>query len=134
MEKGIDTGVVCIKIKIMDERDFLEKKEEDKTYVSKTFSSKDFKTGEKNNKRYIKKMFSIENFSEFIRKKDRVVLYITPTQKQEIIALIDESSKEAYFTLQRFTSDTYSPHKWSFSFGLHQLDKINKFVESLPYI
>ncbi len=119
----------------MKENNYIENKKENKTYISSSFESKDFLTEEKTNKRYVSKVFSMKDFIEFIRNKDTVLLYKTPTQKTEIKALIDEDTKEVSFILQRFTSDTYSPHKkHTFNFGLNQLKRINDFVESLPYI
>lgn len=117
-----------------EEKDYLENKKEDKTYLTKSFPYKDFSSKEMKSGRYVKKTFSMQDFVEFVREKDSVLMYETPTQKQQITAFVDEDTKKAHFTLQRYTKSTDSPHMWQFSFGINQLHKINKFVESLPYL
>jgi len=117
-----------------DPYDFFTGKREDKIYVSKRIEGK-ASNGEPYQVRYISKVVDAEERWEEFKLKDQIVLRTTSNERQEILAKVFEKNSSMYgITLQRFTKESGSPHKLSFSFVGNELQIFLDFIDSIKYL
>lgn len=117
-----------------DEYAYFSGKKPSRTYVTKRISQKAF-DGTPRNIRGVSKVFDIEDFKEFIREKKQVVLYKTPSERQEVKAWVDEDTRGFSLSVQRFQVESGFPHKNTcISFSKAGLQRLFDFVESLGYL
>lgn len=117
-----------------DEYAYFSGKKPNKTYVTKRITRKAF-DGTTRNIRGVSKVFDIEDFKEFIRDKKQVILYKTPSERQEVKAWIDEDTRNFSLSVQRFQVESGFPHKNTcISFSKAGLQRLFDFVESLGYL
>ncbi len=110
----------------------------DKTYISKRIESKspEVENGVIIDKitpiRYASKVIDSENeFGFFIEKKE-VKLRITPNGRQEITAKFLENERGIYIlNIQKFTTESGSPHKVYFSFRGNEIKSLVDFIKSI---
>ncbi len=87
---------------------------------------------------YIKqasKYMETKNNYGFFKEHGNVVLRKTSGGKQEIKAKYIEAEREIFvLTLQKYTSETGSPHKAYFSFVNNEINELREFLDSIPYL
>lgn len=120
------------------EYDYHKGKVPKKTYVSKRVNTKrpELENGKVVEKiipiRYASKVIDSENTFGFFKEKNEIKIRITPNGRQEITAKFIEDSKGIYIlTIQKFTSDTGSPHKAYFSFRGDEIRTLVDFIKSI---
>lgn len=116
------------------ELDYHTNKKPHRTYVSKTFSRTDPVTLEKHGTRIVSKVMDCKDFYEMYRENNSIVLRLTPSERQEIIARVDEDTRGFALKIQRFNKRTGTPTQESFCFRKDELKKLLDFIESLSII
>lgn len=107
-----------------------------RTYVTKRIEQKSFSSDNIVRKRGVSKVFEIPEFKEYIKEKKQIVLYTTPTERQQIKAWIEEDDRDRFtLFIQRFQTESGVPHMHeSISFGKHSLETLFNFVQSLGFM
>ena len=109
-----------------------------KTYVSKRIESKS--PGVENGKlvdkitpiRYASKVIDSENEFGFFTEKKEVKIRITPNGRQKITAKFLENDRGIYvLNIQKFTTESGSPHKVHFSFRGNEIKILVDFIKSI---
>lgn len=118
------------------ETKFIENKDPKKIYISKRINHKTTRpdTGEKINipLRYVSKVINSEKILGEVKEKGVLQLRITGSGKQEILAKVLEMNNKIYvLTLQRYTTETGSPHKVHFSFVGNEILELKNFIDSI---
>lgn len=110
----------------------------DKTYISKRIESKspEVENGVLIDKitpiRYASKVIDSENEFGFFSEKKEVKLRITPNGRQEITAKFLENGRGIYIlNIQKFTTESGSPHKVYFSFRGNEIKSLVDFIKSI---
>lgn len=110
----------------------------DKTYISKRIESKspEVENGVIIDKitpiRYASKVIDSENEFGFFSEKKEVKLRITPNGRQEITAKFLENERGIYIlNIQKFTTESGSPHKVYFSFRGNEIKSLVDFIKSI---
>lgn len=115
--------------------EYFESKKPDKIYVSRVFERMHPVSGEKSRMRKVSKVIDSEKFYDYLKKGKHVILRETNSERQEIIAWVNEDTKKFSVSIQRFEKKTGMPHKaTSFSFFGGALNKFYEFLKSLEYI
>jgi hypothetical protein len=83
---------------------------------------------------YGKFIIDCKDFYEVYREGNSVVLRLTPSERQEIIAKVDEDTRGFALKIQRFNKRTGIPTQESFCFRKDELKKLLNFIESLSII
>ena len=118
-----------------DEYDYFSGKKPSRTYVTKRITRKAQDGITTRNIRGVSKVFDIEDFKEYIKEKKQVVLYKTPSERQEVKAWVDEDTRGFSLSIQRFQVESGFPHKNTcISFSKAGLQRLFDFVESLGYL
>nr|MBC8273565.1 DUF4263 domain-containing protein [Chloroflexota bacterium] len=81
-------------------------------------------------------VFDSEEDHEFVKVKDVLTLKITPGQRQEILAVFYEDTREIdHLTIQRFEKKTGTPHKRSaYSLSGNQLAMVYALLKAIPLL
>jgi len=119
-----------------NETKFIEGKDSKKIYISKRINHKATRpdTGEEINipLRYVSKVINSEKILGEVKEKSVLQLRITDSGKQEILAKVLEMNNKIYvLTLQRYTTETGSPHKIHFSFVGNEILELKNFIDSI---
>jgi hypothetical protein len=116
---------------------FIEKKNPEKTYVSKSIANKVVIDEKEVNVpiRYVSKVIDSKEELFEVRQRNEIKLRITDGQKQEILAKVYEFNKKTYaLTIQKFSVKTGNPHEVSFCFIGEEISKLKNFIESVPLL
>jgi antiviral defense system Shedu protein SduA len=117
-----------------DEKQFFDNKLPNRTYVSKRIYGKN-PDGSERKVRGVSWVFDSAEFKEYIKEKKHVALYTSPSERQEVLAWVDEDTRGFSVRIQRFTKETGTPHKnTSFSFHSGALKKFVEFIQSLEFL
>lgn len=119
-----------------DEQKYIARKDPDKIYISKRINHKTThpQTSEEINipLRYVSKVIDSEKILGEVKEKGVLQLRITDSGKQEILAKVLEMGNKIYvLTLQRYTTETGSPHKIHFSFVGNEIVELKNFIDSI---
>ena len=115
---------------------FIADKDPKNIYISKRINHVETHpdTGEEINipLRYVSKVINSEKILGEVKEKDVLQLRITDSGKQEILAKVLEMGNKIYvLTLQRYTTETGSPHKVHFSFVGNEILELKNFIDSI---
>ena len=116
---------------------FIEKKNPEKTYISKSIANKVVIGEQEVNVpiRYVSKVIDSKEELFEVRQKNEIKLRITDGQKQEILAKVYEFNKKIYaLTIQKFSTKTGNPHEVSFCFIGEEISKLKNFIESITLL
>lgn len=124
-----------------NEYDFYLGKKTEKTYISKRIISKSPKLVDGKielnieHLRYASKVIDSENLISYVKEKGKIILRTTPEGRQEITAKFLEDSRRIYtLNIQKFTTETGSPHKTYFSFRGDEIKVLVDFIKSVKEI
>lgn len=125
----------------MDDNDekYIENKDPNKIYISKRINHTGThpKTGEEINipLRYVSKVINSDKILGEVKEKGVLQLRITDSGKQEILAKVLEISNKIYvLTLQRYTTESGSPHRIHFSFVGNEILELKNFIDSIALL
>ncbi len=105
-----------------------------RTYVSKSLKRTNPVDNTTHFTRIVSKVVDCKNFYEMYKEKNSVVLRLSPGERQEVIAKVDEDSRGFYLLIQRFNKRSGTPTQESFCFRSDELKKLLDFIESLSII
>ncbi|NCS88957.1 MAG: DUF4263 domain-containing protein [Ignavibacteria bacterium CG_4_9_14_3_um_filter_36_18] len=116
-------------------------KRTDRIYLSKSLETTQLKPSElegvveiKRQFRILSKVFDGEEH-HFIKEGKELVLRITPSARQEIIAKFYEDTRGIFvLQIQKFTSDSGNPHQISFSFIGDEIGKLYNFIRNIALL
>lgn len=113
------------------EYDFFTWKQIWKTYVSKRIEHKDLDWNI-TNIRYVSRVLDSEEIWWEIKEKWKVILRVTSSEREEIVAKVLEKNNWVYvLTIQRYTKETWMPHKIYFSFVWNEIKILKDFIDSI---
>lgn len=117
----------------MEEFDYHSNKRTDKTYISPAIKIGDESKGIPEREiRIVSKIIDSTESYLFAKIKNELVIRVTDGERQELKANIFEDTRGIYvLTFQKFTKQSGSPHKYSFSFVGEEILKLKKFLLSL---
>lgn len=117
----------------MEEFDYHSNKRTDKTYISPAIKTGDESKGIPEREiRIVSKIIDSTESYLFAKIKNELVIRVTDGERQELKANIFEDTRGIYvLTFQKFTKQSGSPHKYSFSFVGEEILKLKKFLLSL---
>ena len=118
-----------------EEHEYFYNKLPDRIYVSRAFTP--YLSDDDRKLRFISRVDDESESHEFVKKKEEIVLYVTPKKRQEVKAIFYEDTREVkYLTIQRFTRRTGKPHKKThFTFSGKSIDKLYsllRVIKNLP--
>ena len=121
------------------EYDYFIEKVPNRTYLSKRIDSKEYVVvDEKLNEiivplRIASKVIDSPKFYKFMKVHDNIILRTTEGGRQEIKATIFEESKDIkVLQIQRFTTNTGTPHNTHFSFIGSEIKSLSNFINNIP--
>lgn len=119
-----------------NEKKYIDGKDPKKIYISKRINhtSTNPETGEEIRVplRYVSKVINSDKILGEVKEKGVVKLRITDSGKQEVLAKVLEVNNKVYvLTLQRYTTETGSPHKVHFSFVGKEILELKDFLDSI---
>ena len=117
----------------MEDHEYFFNKRTDKTYISRTIKSESLNPDiPDRNIRIISKVIDTKETHHFAQIKDEVVIRITPSEREELIAKIYEDTRGIFtLTFQKFTKKTGNPHSTSFSFVGDEILTLIKFLSNI---
>lgn len=120
--------------KLPTPQDYFDGKFPDRTYVSKRLLNKN-PDGTTRSIRLISKVVDSDEFWTHAKLKEEIILRITPGGRQEIVAKIYEDTRGVFvLSIQRYTSESGSPHQISFSFVGEEIRTLRNFIDSLKFL
>ncbi|RYJ42704.1 Shedu immune nuclease family protein [Flavobacterium beibuense] len=121
-----------------NEYDYYKGKQPNKIYISKRIISKalDNIDGETIEKlipiRYASKVIDSEQTYQFVKEKGEIKIRVTSEGRQEITAKFLEENRGIYILqIQKFTTETGSPHKTYFSFRGEEIKILFNFIKNI---
>ena len=118
----------------MDEINYIKNKSEDKVYISKRILHK-VSEDETIPLRYVSKVINSDSTLGEVKEKGVIKLRSTAGGKQEILAKVLELTNQIYvLTIQRYTTQTGSPHLINFSFIGDEIKQLRNFIDSIILI
>lgn len=115
-----------------DDYEYHQNKKPNKTYISKSLS---FRSQEGRKIRIASKVLDSQDTHSFALEKGEHVIRVTDGGRQEIIAKFYEDTRGIFtLTLQRFTTESGSPHKTHFSFLGDEIPKLLTFISNLQLV
>lgn len=120
-----------------DEYQIFNNKKPNKIYISPCFTNKNPLTGEDVHSRKISKVFDVKDahFYEYLKKEKHVVLYVTDSEREEVILSVQENENTIVgFTIQRWMKKSGNPKGESFYFGKDSFQKMMDFLRSIEFI
>lgn len=122
---------------MLDKYKIFNNKSPNKTYVSPRFSNENPLTGKIIHSRKISKVFDVKDyhFYEYLKTEKHVVLYVTDSEREEVILSVQESdNKVVGFTIQRWMKKSGNPKGESFYFTKDSFKKMMDFLRSIEFI
>lgn len=117
---------------MIDDYEYHQNKKPGKTYISRSLS---FSSQSDRKFRIASKVIDSNETHSFALEKGEHVIRVTSGGRQEIVAKFYEDNRGInVLTLQKFTTDTGSPHKTSFSFIGSEINKLLEFISNLKLI
>ena len=126
-----------------DDYDYFKNKRPDRVYLSRSLSEKQYREDDAGQAqeferpfRIVSKVFDCAESHHFFKDGKQISLRITDGGRQEILAKFYEDTRDIFtLQMQRYTVETGTPHKTSFSFGKEEISILYNFlrnVEILP--
>jgi hypothetical protein len=115
-----------------EEIEYFENKRPNRVYISKSFAASD---QDPTRLRIISKVFDPSVTHEFVKIKKEIVLRSTQGERQEVKAVFYEDDRHIEnLTIQRFTRETGTPHRHSFTFQGDEIKELVRLIRLVQYV